>query len=52
MSDTDVAVGFRAGDEVFLAAVYTRWEPLVFTIAPRSLGKAAMPTVGARRRPH
>lgn len=38
MSDVDVAVGFRDGDEACLAEAYTRWSSLVFTIALRSLG--------------
>jgi RNA polymerase sigma factor (sigma-70 family) len=38
LSDAEVAVGFRDGDEVCLAEAYTRWSSVVFTIALRSLG--------------
>jgi len=38
LSDADVAVGFRDGDEGCLSEAYLRWSSLVFTIALRSLG--------------
>jgi RNA polymerase sigma-70 factor (ECF subfamily) len=38
LSDAEVALGFRDGDEGCLSEAYTRWSRLVFTIALRSLG--------------
>jgi RNA polymerase sigma factor (sigma-70 family) len=39
LTDEDVAVGFRAGDEACLAEAYHRWSPLVYTVALRALGE-------------
>lgn len=36
--DTRLAVGFAAGDEDCVAAVYRRWRPLVHALASRPLG--------------
>ena len=38
LSDPEVALGFRDGDEGCLSEAYARWSPLVFTLALRSLG--------------
>ena len=38
VSDVDVAVGFRAGDESALREAYVRWAPLVHRVALRGLG--------------
>jgi RNA polymerase sigma factor (sigma-70 family) len=38
LSEADIALGFRDGDEACLSEAYARWSPLVFTIALRSLG--------------
>jgi RNA polymerase sigma factor (sigma-70 family) len=38
LSDAEIALGFRDGDETCLSEAYARWAPLVFTIALRSLG--------------
>ena len=37
-SDSEVAIGFRDGDEACLMEAYARWSSIVFTIALRSLG--------------
>ena len=37
-TDVEVARGFATGDERSLAEAYTRWSPLVFTVALRALG--------------
>ncbi|MBI1379423.1 MAG: sigma-70 family RNA polymerase sigma factor [Frankiales bacterium] len=38
LCDTDVGLGFRAGDETCRAEAYKRWGALVHTVALRSLG--------------
>jgi RNA polymerase sigma factor (sigma-70 family) len=39
--DSDLAVRFRAGDDVALSEAYQRWSSLVFTVALRSCGSHA-----------